>query len=98
MGLPGSLPENVLLLPSAVRDLERLVARNRQEFQRVWEDLERLGHGTLPPQDKRKLASMDAFQFDAGRFRVAYSRQGPSYVLWAVFAKPEQRNYLKRFR
>ena len=98
MAFPNSLPENVLLLPSAVRDLERILKRHREEFLRIWDDLKRLGHGTLPPQGKKKLASIDAFQFDAGRYRVVYSRKDSTYTIWAVFAKPEQRDYLKRFR
>ena len=98
MVLPGDLPETVLLLPSAAGDLTRILRRNRQEFSRVWDDLVRLGNGTLPPQGKKKLTSMDAFQFDSGRYRVVYSRRQTSYVIWAVFAKPEQEHYLKRFR
>ena len=98
MDSPSDLPDNVLLLSSASRDLERILRKNRQEFSRIWDDLKRLGVGTLPPQGKKKLQSMDAFQFDSGRYRVVYSRRETFYVIWAVFAKPEQRNYLKRFR
>ena len=98
MVLPSHLPENVSLLASAERDLARLLKRNRQEFLRVWEDLQRLGAGTLPPQGKKKLASMDAYQLDSGRYRIVYSRREATYVIWAVFAKPEQQNYFKRFR
>ena len=98
MALPGDLPETVLLLPSAADDLTRILRRNRQEFSRVWDDLARLGKGTLPPQGKKKLISMDAFRFDSGRYRVVYSRRQTSYVIWAVFAKPEQKDRLRRFR
>ena len=98
MALPSSLPENVILLPSASDDLARILKRNRQEFFRVWNDLKRLGHGTLPPQGKKKLQSIDAFQFDSGRYRVVYSRREAVYFVRAVFAKPDQRDYLKRFR
>lgn len=98
MVLPADLPEHVLLLPSASNDLTRILRRNRQEFSRVWADLIRLGTGTLPPQGKKKLVSMDAFQFDSGRYRVVYSRREASYVIWAVFAKPDQKDYLRRFR
>ena len=98
MAFPSSLSDNVLLLPSAKRDLERILRRHRQEFLRVWDDLRRLGAGSLPPQGKKKLASINAFQFDAGRYRVVYSRRDLTYTIWAVFAKPEQRDYLKRFR
>ena len=97
MVLPSSLPDNVLLLPSAVKDLERILQRHREEFSRIWEDLKRLGLGTLPPQGKKKLTSINAFQFDAGRYRVVYSRRDMTYTIWAVFAKPEQRRYFKRF-
>lgn len=95
---PSGLPDNVLLLPSASDDLARILKRNREEFLRVWEDLKRLGTGTLPPQGKKKLKTVDAFQFDSGRYRVVYSRREAAYVIWAVFAKPEQQRYLKRFR
>lgn len=98
MGLPSGLPTNVLLLPSASADLARLLRKNRQEFVRVWDDLVRLGRGTLPPQGKKKLKSVDAFQVDSGRYRIVYSRREAAYVIWAVFAKPEQAQYLKRFR
>ena len=91
-----SVPDNVLFLPAASRDLERLFKRNRQEFTRVWNDLKRLGAGTLPPQGKKKLTSMEAFQFDSGRFRIVYSRRDATYVIWAVFAKPDQRDVLRR--
>ena len=92
------VPDNVLLLPSAPDDLERILKRNREEFSRIWRDLIRLGNGTLPPQEKKKLKSVDAFQIDSGRYRIVYSRRETSYVIWAVFAKPEQQLYLKRFR
>lgn len=98
MASPDRLPDNVSLLPSASKDLERLLKRNREEFGRVWHDLIRLGHGTLPPQGKKKLRSVDAFQIDSGRYRIVYSRREDSYVIWAVFAKPEQSRYLKRFK
>jgi len=98
MGLPSGLPDTVLLLPSASDDLARLRRKNRQEFARIWDDLVRLGLGTLPPQGKKKLTSVDAFQIDSGRYRIVYSRREASYVIWAVFAKPEQAQYLKRFR
>ena len=91
-------PENVHLLPSASRDLERILKRHREEFARIWQDLIRLGNGTLPPQGKKKLKSIEAFQVDSGRYRIVYSRRDSSYVIWAVFAKPEQRDYFKRFR
>ena len=98
MGLPSGLPDTILLLPSASDDLARLLRKNRQEFARVWDDLVRLGRGTLPPQGKKKLRSVDAFQVDSGRYRIVYSRRETSYLIWAVFAKPEQAQYLKRFR
>ena len=98
MTSPESLPETVQLLPSASNDLERILKRNREEFGRIWRDLLRLGNGTLPPQGKKKLKSIDAFQIDSGRYRIVYSRRESSYVIWAVFAKPDQQIYLKRFR
>ena|SRR3989338_169068 len=98
MGLPSDLPDIVFLLPSAANDLARILRKNREEFTRIWDDLKRLGFGTLPPQGKKKLQSVDAFQFDSGRYRVVYSRREASYVIWAVFAKPDQRDYLRRFR
>ena len=98
MGLPSDLPDRVSLLPSASNDLTRILRRNRQEFARIWDDLKRLGAGTLPPQGKKKLHSVHAFQFDSGRYRVVYSRRDDTYAIWAVFAKPDQRTYLKRFR
>jgi len=98
MALPSALPNNVVLLPSASNDLTRILRKNRQEFSRIWEDVKRLGFGTLPPQGKKKLRSIDAFQFDSGRYRVVYSRREAAYVIWAVFAKPDQRDILKRFQ
>lgn len=97
MALP-ELPDNLSLLPSASDDLERIFKRNREEATRVWSDLIRLGHGTLLPQGKKKLRSVDAFQIDSGRYRIVYSRREDAYVIWAIFAKPEQPRYLKRFR
>lgn len=98
MALPSGLPANVLLLPSASRDLARILRRHREEFSRVWDDLIRLASHQLPPQGKKKLKSVDAYQLDSGRYRIVYSRRDASYVIWAVFSKPEQRDYLKRFR
>ena len=98
MALPGDLPETVLLLPSAADDLTRILRRNHQEFSRVWDDLVRLGKGTLPPQGKKKLISMDAFRFDSGRYQLVFSRRQTSCVVWAVSANPEQKDLLKRFR
>ena len=92
------LPDTIQLLPSASDDLERILKRNREEFGRIWRDLIRLGNGTLPPQGKKKLKSVDAFQVDSGRYRIVYFRRDASYVIWAVFAKPDQQIYLKRFR
>lgn len=96
MASPEGLPDNVSFLPSASRDLARILKRNRAEFSRVRDDLIRLGVGTLPPQGKKKLKSVDAFQLDSGRYRIVYSRRDTAYVIWAVFAKPEQSRYLKR--
>lgn len=98
MALPSSLPTNVSLLPSASKDLARILRKHRQEFSRIWEDIVRLGRGTLPPQGRKKLKSVEAFQMDSGRYRVVYSRREDVYVIWAVFAKPDQTDYLKRFR
>jgi len=98
MASPERLPDNVSLLPSASNDVARIFKRHREEFARVWRDIVRLGHDTLPPQGKKKLKSVDAFQIDSGRYRIVYSRRDDSYVIWAVFAKPEQSRYLKRFR
>ena len=95
---PSDLPENVRLTPSAAKDVTRLLRRNRAECLRVWDDIKRLGAGTLPPQGKKKLRSMDAFQFDSGRYRVVYARQTTGYVILAIFAKPEQRDYLRHLR
>ena len=96
MALPSPLPDTLFLVPSASRDLSRILKRNREEFSRIWDDLKRLGAGTLPPQGKKKLKSVDAFQFDSGRYRVVYSRRETSYIILAVFSKPEQRDYLRR--
>ncbi len=98
MALPSGVPEHVLLLPSASDDLARILRRNRHEFTRIWDDLVRLGADTLPPQGKKKLKSIDAYQLDSGRYRIIYSRREAAYVIWAVFAKPEQARYFKRFR
>ena len=98
MASVSNLPDNVVLLPSASRDLGRILKRNREEFSRVWDDIKRLGAGSLPPQGKKKLKSIEAFQFDSGRYRIVYSRQDTTYTIWAVFAKPEQRDYLRHLR
>ena len=98
MALPRGLPDRLSLLPSASKDLARILRRNQDESSRIWADPIRLGAGTLPPQGKKKLKSVDAFQIDSGRYRIVYSRHGDTYVIWAVFSKPEQRAYLKRFR
>ena len=98
MDLPGDLPGSVSLTSSASKDLARILKRNRQEFFRIWDDLKRLGLGSLPPQGKKKLRSVDAFQLDSGRYRIVYSRRDSSYVIWAVLAKPEQRDFFRRLR
>ena len=67
MALPSGPPDNVVFSSSASDDLSRILRKNRQEFARIWDDLKRLGAGTLPPQGKKKLQSLDAFQFDSGR-------------------------------
>ena len=87
MALPSRLPDAVTLLPSASKDLERILKKNRQEFFRVWDGL-----------NKKKLKSLDAFQIDSGRYRIVYSRQDAQYVIWAIFAKPDQRDYFRRLR
>ena len=98
MASPSELPDTLRLLPSASKDLERILKKNRQEFSRIWDDLTRLGFGTLPPQGKKKLKSIDAFQIDSGRYRIVYARQDAQYVIWAVFSKPDQRDYFRRLR
>lgn len=98
MASTSPVPEHLDFLPSASDDLARILRKNREEFARIWDDLKRLGAGTLPPQSKKKPKSVDAFQFDSGRYRVVYSRREAGYVIWAVFPKPEQQYYLKRFR
>ena len=96
--LPSGLPGNVLLLASASKDLSRILRRNKEEFSRILADLIRLGQGRLPPQGKKKLKSVDAFQINSGRYRIVYSRQEDAYTIWAVFPKPEQRDYLRNLR
>ncbi len=96
--LPSGLPDTVVFLSSASRDLSRILKKNRDEFTRIWDDLKRLGSGTLPPQGKKKLKSIDAFQFDSDRYRVVYARRETTYLIWAVFAKSDQADYLRRFR
>ena len=98
MASPSTLPETVTLLPRASKDLERILKKNRQEFFRIWDDLRRLGFGTLPSQGKKKLKSMDAFQIDSGRYRIVYARQDAQYVIWAIFSKPDQRDYFRHLR
>ena len=75
-----------------------MLKRTRDACTRIWRDLIRLGNGTLPPQGKKKLKGVDAFQIDSGRYRIVYSRRDASYVIWAVFAKPDQQDDLKRLR
>lgn len=98
MGLPESPPNKTHLLPSCVRDLEKILKKNAAEFTIIWEDLKRLGFGTLPSQGRKKLKGMDAFQMDSGRYRIVYSREGNNYLIWAVFAKPAQHAYLKALK
>ncbi|GEM_PF-4666861 len=98
MALPSGLPSNISLVPSASRDLAKILKKNRREFLRLWDDLVRLGREELPPQGKKKLKSVDAYQLDSGRYRIVYTRREISYVIVAVFAKPDQRDYLKHLR
>ena len=98
MASPSALPDTVTLSRSASKDLERILKKNRQEFFRIWDDLKRLGLGTLPPQGKKKLRSLNAFQVDSGRYRIVYVRSDARYDILAVFAKPDQRNYLRSLR
>ena len=98
MALPSGLPSNISLVPSASRDLTKILKKNRQEFLRLWDDLVRLGREELPPQGKKKLKSVDAYQLDAGRYRIVYTRRETSYIILAVFAKPDQQDYLKHLR
>jgi mRNA-degrading endonuclease RelE of RelBE toxin-antitoxin system len=98
MALPSELPSNISLVASASRDLAKLCTKNRQEFLRLWDDLVRLGNEALPPQGKKKLKGMDAYQLDSGRYRIVYTRREASYIILAVFAKPDQRDYLKHLR
>lgn len=63
---PSALPDNVVLLPSASHDLDRILKRDRPELRRILSDLDRLGHGMLPPQGRKKLKSVDAIQMDSG--------------------------------
>ena len=98
MALPSGLPSNISLVPSASRDLTKILKKNRQEFLRLWDDLIRLGREELPPQGKKKLKSVDAYQLDAGRYRIVYTRRETSYIILAVFAKPDQQDYLKHLR
>ena len=98
MALPSAFPDTVTLSPGASKDLERILKKNRQEFFRIWDDLKRLGFGTLPPQGKKKLKSLNAFQIDSGRYRIVYARTDARYDILAVFAKPDQRDYLRHLR
>ena len=96
--LPEGLSEGVVLLPSAAKDLEKLLKQNPVDFRHVWDDLVRLGQGSLPWQGRKKLKGIDAFQFDSGRYRVVYSQKGPQWVIRAVFDKPSQKLRLKALR
>ncbi len=101
MGLPDftellkNLPENVIIEPTAEKDLAKLLKKNFREFEQVFTDIIRLGKGELPPAGRKKLKTYQAWQFDAGRFRVVYVPQGNQFYVLAVLSKSEQK---KRFR
>ena len=101
MGLPDftellrNLPANVIIEPTAEKDLAKLLKKNFREFEQVFRDIVRLGRGALPPAGRKKLKTFQAWQFDAGRFRVVYAPRGGHFHILAVLPKSEQK---KRFR
>lgn len=90
-----SLPENVIIEPVAEKDLAKLLKKSLREFGQIFRDIVRLGKGELPPAGRKKLKTMPAWQFDAGRFRVVYALQADKIHIIAVLPKSEQK---KRFR
>ena len=88
------LPQNVAIGPTAEKDLARVLKKNFREFEQIFKDLIRLGSGTLPPAGRKKLKIFDAWQMDAGRYRVVFRPQADGFFILAVFSKPEQK---KRF-
>lgn len=90
-----NLPENVIIEPTAEKDLAKLLRKNFREFKQVFTDIVRLGKGYLPLAGRKKLKTFQAWQFDVGRFRVVYVPQGNQFYVLAVLSKSEQK---KRFR
>lgn len=90
-----NLPSNVTIEPTAEKDLAKLLKKNFKEFQQIFADVARLGKGTLPPAGRKKLKSLDAWQFDVGRFRVAYKPAGGHYYILGIFPKSQQTRRLR---
>lgn len=95
MASAPKLPENVELLAGAARELEKIFKKDLPSFERIMQDIARLGLGTLPPQGRKKLRSISAFQFDSGRFRVVYSTEEDRFLILAVFTKSDQKRRFK---
>lgn len=89
-----NLPQNVILSPTAEKDLANILKKNLREFEQIFKDIIRLGNQTLPPAGRKKLKVFDAWQMDAGRYRVVYRPQAHQFFILAVFPKSDQK---KRF-
>jgi len=93
-----NLPENVIIEPTAEKDLAKILKNNFGEFKQIFSDLIRLGHHTLPPAGRKKLRTFDAWQFDAGRFRVIYHSRLNKFFILAIFAKSVQKHRFRSMR
>lgn len=85
-----NLPDNVTIEPTAEKDLAKTFKKNPKEFKQIFEDIIRLGKGTLPPAGRKKLKVFDAWQCDVGRFRIVYKPSGSRVYILALFSKSEQ--------
>jgi len=90
-----NLPNNVIIEPTAEKDIAKILKKNYREFEQIFEDIIRLGKETLPPAGRKKLKTFDAWQCDVGRFRIVYKLLSNKIYILALFPKSEQN---KRFR
>lgn len=88
MSADASLPENVLLSPRAVRDLDAL---SDKEARIVIQDIARLAIGTFPGEVKM-IATLPQrpLQADSGRFRILHRWDRRRLEIITIFPKKIQ--------
>lgn len=93
------LPENIHITARAQKDLEKLLKKDRKNFDRVWADLKRLAQGTLPQSPKSlKGFHPPLWQIDSGDFRVFHTWDGDIFWIRGVLRKSEQAKRIKGLR